>query len=71
MKLVTYLLGALPFLGFFGGIFFANRVEPYVFGMPFIMFWVVLWVVLTSGIMGLIYLLDPVNRNSARQGGER
>lgn len=71
MKLVTYLLGALPFLGFFGGIFFANRVEPYVFGMPFIMFWVVLWVVLTSGIMGLIYLLDPVNRNSAGQGGER
>ena len=71
MKLVTYLLGSLPFVGFFGGIFFANRVEPYVFGMPFIMFWIALWVVLTSGIMGLIYLLDPVNRNSAGQGGER
>lgn len=57
-----YLLGALPFLGFFVGIFFANRVEPYVLGMPFIMFWIVLWVVLTSGVMGTIYALDPANR---------
>ncbi len=57
-----YLLGALPFLGFFVGIFFANRVEPYVLGMPFIMFWIVLWVVLTSVVMGVIYMLDPVNR---------
>lgn len=58
----VYLLGALPFLGFFVGIFFANRVEPYVLGMPFIMFWITLWVILTSAIMGTIYLLDPANR---------
>lgn len=57
-----YLLGALPFLGFFVGIFFANRVEPYVLGMPFIMFWIALWVVLTSAVMGTIYVLDPANQ---------
>ncbi len=62
-----YLLGALPFLGFFVGIFFANRVEPYVLGMPFIMFWIVLWVVLTSAIMGIIYALDPVNREGGSE----
>src|ERR671929_91078 len=38
MRLI-YLLGALPFLGILGGIVFANRVEPYVLGMPFILFW--------------------------------
>ncbi len=58
----VYLLGLLPFLGFFVGIFFANRVEPYVLGLPFIMFWIAMWVVLTSVIMGIIYTLDPINR---------
>jgi len=57
-----YLLGVLPFLGFFVGIFFANRVEPYVLGLPFIMFWIAMWVVLTSVIMGIIYKLDPISR---------
>lgn len=57
-----YLLAALPFIGILGGIIFANRVEPFVLGMPFILFWIVTWVVLTSGIMALIYQLDPSNR---------
>lgn len=57
-----YLLGVLPFLGFFVGVFFANRVEPYVLGLPFIMFWIAMWVVLTSVIMGIIYKLDPISR---------
>ena len=51
-------LSALPFIGVLVGIFFANRVEPYVLGLPFALFWVVLWVVLTAAIMGLVYRLD-------------
>lgn len=58
----VYLLAVVPFLGILGGIVFANRVEPYVFGLPFILFWIVLWVILTSGIMAIIYRLDPANR---------
>ena len=61
MRLI-YLLGALPFLGILGGIIFANRVEPFVLGMPFILFWIVMWVVLTSVVMAIIYNLDPVNK---------
>lgn len=59
------LLVALPFLALIIGMFFANRVEPFVLGMPFILFWTVLWVVLTSVIMFIVYKLDPVN-----QGGD-
>ncbi|WP_273843238.1 DUF3311 domain-containing protein [Rubrobacter calidifluminis] len=62
----VYLLGVIPFLGILGGIFFANRVEPFVFGMPFILFWIVLWVVLTSVVMAIIYRLDPRNREEER-----
>ncbi len=51
-------LAALPALGMLGGVPFANRVEPFVLGLPFLLFWILLWVVVTSGIMGLIYALD-------------
>jgi hypothetical protein len=55
---LTHALSALPFLGILGGIFFANSVEPYVLGLPFALFWVTLWVVLTALIMGIVYRLD-------------
>jgi lipopolysaccharide export LptBFGC system permease protein LptF len=61
VKLI-HALGALPFLGILVGIVFANRVEPFVLGLPFILFWAVAWVVLTSAIMAVVYVLDPANR---------
>lgn len=57
-------LALLPFLGILGGIVFANRVEPYVFGLPFIFAWLIGWVIATAVIMGLIYLADPANREA-------
>ena len=51
-------LAALPFLGILVGIFFANRTEPFVLGLPFALFWVTLWVVLTALIMAIVYRLD-------------
>jgi hypothetical protein len=55
-------LAVLPFLALCVGMFFANRTTPFVLGMPFILFWTVLWVVLTSVIMAVIYKFDPANR---------
>ena len=51
-------LAALPFLGILVGIFFANRTEPFVLGLPFALFWVTLWVLRTAAIMAVIYTLD-------------
>jgi hypothetical protein len=51
-------LAVLPTLGMLGGVPFANRVRPYVFGLPFLLAWIVLWVVMTSLIMALIFVLD-------------
>jgi hypothetical protein len=55
---LTHALSALPFLGILVGIFFANHVEPYVLGLPFALFWVTLWVLLTAAIMAVVYHLD-------------
>lgn len=59
---IQHLLALIPFIGLLGGIPFANKVTPYVFGMPFILFYIVMWVVLTSGIMAMVYKLDPANK---------
>ena len=53
-----HLLALVPAIGLLGGIPFANRVEPYVLGLPFLLFWIVLWVVATSATMALIWTLD-------------
>ena len=64
------LLAALPFIGILLGVPFVNRVEPLVLGMPLVLAWIVLWVVLTACIMALVYKLDPTNRQAADPSGE-
>ncbi|GEL04620.1 DUF3311 domain-containing protein [Rummeliibacillus sp. G93] len=66
MKL-HHFLALIPFVGLLGGIPFANKVTPYVFGMPFLLFYVVLWVVLSSGIMAIVFKLDPENKKEEVQ----
>lgn len=56
-------LALLPFLGMLVGPFFVNRVTPYVFGMPFLLAWLVGWILLTAMIMAVIFRLDPANRD--------
>jgi len=62
MALVRW-LAVLPFLGILVGTPFFNRVEPLVLGMPLLLAWIIMWIILTAAIMALIYLLDPANRD--------
>jgi hypothetical protein len=62
MKLLRAALGLLPFVGILGGVFFVNRVEPMVLGLPFLFFWIIAWTVGTALIMALVYWLDPRTR---------
>ncbi len=57
-----HLAALLPTIGLLAGIPFANRVEPFVLGLPFLLFWIVAWVVATSAIMGVIWWLDHSRR---------
>ena len=69
MHLVKW-LALLPFAGMLGGAFVLNRVTPLVLGLPLLLAWLVLCVVLTSAIMGVIYLCDPANRAAPARGNE-
>ena len=56
-------LAVIPAAGMLGGVPFANRVQPYLFGLPFLLAWIVMWAIATSLVMALIFALD-----SARDG---
>lgn len=62
-----YILTLIPFIGILGFLPLVNRIEPYVLGMPFYMFWMAMWVVLTSVILAIMYKLDPRNRDGEEE----
>ena len=51
-------LAVLPAIGLLVGTPFADRVRLYVFGLPFLLAWIVAWVLITSALMALIHTLD-------------
>lgn len=51
-------LALVPPLGMLGGVPFANRVHALILGLPFLLLWIVVWVLLTAGCMALLYALD-------------
>lgn len=53
-----HLLALVPLLALLFAPYIANRLEPRVLGMPFLLGWIVVWVLLTSVVMFVILRLD-------------
>ena len=66
MKLLI-ILSLVPFIGILGFLPLVNRVEPFVIGMPFNMFWMVMWTILSSVILGIMYKVDPRNQQGEEE----
>lgn len=66
MKLLRVLLALVPAAAILGGAFFANRIRPFVLGLPFLVFWVSACAVATAVFMALVYWLDAANRRDGR-----
>lgn len=58
-------LALLPVLHALAGVTVANRVQPFVLGLPFFMAWTIAGMLLTALVMAAIYRLDPANRSDA------
>ncbi|MGG3622338.1 DUF3311 domain-containing protein [Bacillus gobiensis] len=52
-------LALVPLIGTIVGVVFFNQVTPFILGMPFLLFWLVMWTVLSSLIMGIVFKFDP------------
>lgn len=53
-----HLLALIPVLAILGAPWIANRVEPRIFGLPFLLAWIVGAVIATSVVMWIIRQLD-------------
>ena len=49
------LLGLVPFIAMCFSVSLWDRIHPMVLGLPFNMFWLMLWIVLTSACIGGAY----------------
>jgi hypothetical protein len=56
-----YLLLLLPFLAYLYPAWY-DRVEPQLFGFPFFYWYQLLWVLLTSAVIGAVMLLGRSRR---------
>ncbi len=51
-------LAAIPATALLIAPFVANRVEPRILGLPFLLAFITGWVLITSVTMAVVYLLD-------------
>ena len=66
------LLSALiPAVALVAGLPFANRLEPVVLGLPFLLFWIVGWVFVTPVFLGVAYVLAGGAARRAAGGAGR
>lgn len=56
---VAAVCAAIPFLALTLGVVFANHLEPRILGLPFVLAWIVLWVVLTPAFLWAAYRSQP------------
>jgi len=51
-------VAAIPVCALSVAVPFVNRVEPRVLGLPFLLFWILLWVLLTPPCLWLVGRLE-------------
>ncbi|MHB1544114.1 MAG: DUF3311 domain-containing protein [Gammaproteobacteria bacterium] len=57
-RLAAIALSLIAPIAILGGPFFVNRVHPWVVGLPFLLFWILLWTVLASMLTGIAYWIE-------------
>ena len=67
---LALLLATVPFLTLVFALPFVNRLEPFILGLPFLLFWILAWVAITPLILWGAYLLER-RYNSPDDGEDR
>lgn len=55
---LALLLGAVPFLTLVLALPLVNRIHPVILGLPFLLFWILAWVILTPVILFAAYRVE-------------
>jgi len=55
---LALIFATIPFLTLVFALPFVNRIEPVILGLPFVLFWILLWVVLTPAVLWAAYKIE-------------
>ncbi len=66
-SLAALLVGLVPFAAMCFSVWLWDRIHPLVLGLPFNQFWLIAWIVLTSGCMWIAYWLETRGSKNAAQ----
>jgi hypothetical protein len=69
--LVALLLALVPAVALVAGLPFVNRLEPVVLGLPFLLLWILGWVLVTPIFLGLAYTLGDAKGDRTHDGAEQ
>jgi hypothetical protein len=61
----------IPAVALVAGLPFVNRLEPVVLGLPFLLFWILGWVLATPVFLAVAYLLAGRATDRAADGAKR
>ena len=61
--------GAIPFITLVFALPLVNRIKPVILGLPFVLFWILVWVILTPVILFIAYTLER-KLNPPEEGGD-
>jgi hypothetical protein len=53
---IALVLGSIPFVTLVFALPLVNRTKPIILGLPFLLFWILTWVILTPLFLFLAYL---------------
>ena len=55
---MALLLGAVPFITLVFALPLLNRIHPVILGLPFLLFWILVWVMLTPLVLYAAYRVE-------------
>jgi len=67
---LALILGAIPFLTLVFALPLVNRIHPVILGLPFLLFWILAWVMLTPVLLFAAYKLEK-KYNPPQEGEDR
>lgn len=63
------LIALIPFVAMCFTVPLWDRVEPMLLGLPFNLFWLIAWIVLSSLCMGIVYRVESARKARAGRRG--
>ncbi len=66
---IAFAVAVAPVLVLVAGLPFVNHIDPVVFGLPFLLVWIVGWVMATPIFLGVAYLIVRGANDRSSSGG--